>query len=163
MTTLLNGRSEARRRIEAAGLAHARKTDPLAGMSDFERGQEIRKLQAEVKVLERKVQFYTSIEPVFLLDLSHTDPGTSGVQYRSMTSLAEEVCQRHDTNVATLVGASRNREIVKARAEFCVRALEECGRSHAAIGRFLGHRDPSTILWIVRKAKTGNGRDRSQG
>jgi len=159
MTVFLNGRSEARRRIEAAGEAYARKTDPLR----FERDREIKGLQDRVTVLERQVEFYKGLEPVFLLDLSHTDPGTSGVQYRSLTSLAEEVCQKHDTNVATLVGAARHRDIVKARAEFCVRAIDECGRSHSAIGRFLGNRDPSTILWIVRKAKTGNGRDRSQG
>lgn len=70
----------------------------------------------------------------------------------SMAEIAKVVCEKHGISVAQLKGPNRAQAYVNARREFVVIAYKQKNRSSTAIGRFLGDRDHSTVLHLLRTA-----------
>ncbi|MHB2169929.1 helix-turn-helix domain-containing protein [Alsobacter sp. R-9] len=65
--------------------------------------------------------------------------------------ILEEVAEKHGLRVRDMQSASRLRHLVNARQEASYRLRHECGLSLPAIGRLLGGRDHTTILWAVKR------------
>lgn len=55
---------------------------------------------------------------------------------------------------AEIVGDCRQRTVARARFAVCVVASRKLGRSSVAIGRALGDRDHTSILYALRRAET---------
>lgn len=72
-------------------------------------------------------------------------------------AIATEVCAKHGVSITDVRGDRRARPIAIARHELCYRLAIETGMSMAEIGRKLGNRDPSTIVYAIMKHEQRNG------
>lgn len=68
-----------------------------------------------------------------------------------LLDLAMEACARHGVSMEDLKSPRRNQKYVRARAWFAWQARARTTKSYPQIGRFLGNRDHTTILNLVRK------------
>ncbi len=66
-----------------------------------------------------------------------------------------EVCMKHGVTRAEIAGDCRNHKLTKARREYCWRAVKENGSSLGQIGRLIGNRDHTTVLWAFRQYEAG--------
>lgn len=64
-----------------------------------------------------------------------------------MQEIAEAVCQSHGIGMKDLLGRSRLKNLVWARQEFMWIACKQPHLSTVQIGRYLGGRDHSTIVY----------------
>lgn len=71
-----------------------------------------------------------------------------------MKEILREVCQQHSMLPQDLIGRSRREVVVRARRDFIVRA-KDAGYSFVRIGKALGGRDHTTILYHYHCYKTG--------
>lgn len=69
----------------------------------------------------------------------------------TMADVAREVCREKGIALRDLKGASKERDLVAARWEAMFKMRLHTGRSMAAIGRFLGGRDHSTVSNGIQK------------
>ena len=76
------------------------------------------------------------------------DDSRGGKRRLPADTLARTIASRHGLTVTEMLGPSRLRHVVVARAEL-YRALRAQGWSYPAIGRFAGHRDHTTIMAAI--------------
>lgn len=79
--------------------------------------------------------------------LSPTDP-----DFKQMSDVADEVCAKHLVSLKQLKSLQKTTQLVAARTEFCVICYTTLAKSTPEIAKFLGDRDHSTILHLLRKA-----------
>lgn len=86
---------------------------------------------------------------------------TSGVI--SLDELLRQICAKHKLTKIDVISASRSRGLVNARQEFFYRAATETTHSYPKIGRFVGNRDHTTVMYGVASfcAKHGLQRPRA--
>ena len=75
-------------------------------------------------------------------------PRTGALKWRD---IVDEVCAKHNVSVTEICGEQRTRGVVAARYEVFYRLSKETGMSLAQIGRHVGERDHTTVLYGVRK------------
>lgn len=68
-----------------------------------------------------------------------------------MAAIAHEVAKKHGITVNELMAHRRNKKYAYARFEFCWRAHHETRHSYPRIGKFLGGRDHTTIMYAVTR------------
>jgi hypothetical protein len=68
----------------------------------------------------------------------------------TLTRVSQAVCERFHVVFSDLRSPSRNKGLVKPRQIICYLARRHTGRSLAEIGRLLGGRDHTTVLYSVR-------------
>lgn len=69
----------------------------------------------------------------------------------SMAEIARRVAERHEVSVDDLKGSGRARWVSQPRQEAMYEIRAQTAQSLPAIGRFLGGRDHTTILWGIRR------------
>jgi len=62
-----------------------------------------------------------------------------------------EVAERERIPVLDLMSDFREKHVVAARAEIFYRIRHECGLSYVEIGKRMGNRDHSTVIWGCRR------------
>jgi hypothetical protein len=72
----------------------------------------------------------------------------------TLTRISQEVCRHFHVTFADLKSASRTKGLVKPRQVVCYLARRHTGRSLADIGRLLGGRDHTTILYSARHVES---------
>jgi chromosomal replication initiator protein len=78
-------------------------------------------------------------------------------QFPTKKRIAEGVCERHGITVGELVSAARHKHLAYARREFCYLAIEACRWSSPEIGRWLGGRDHTTVLYADERYREAHG------
>jgi hypothetical protein len=73
----------------------------------------------------------------------------SGTARRTLAAITAEVAFRHGYSVNDLKSARRTKDIVRARHEAFWRCREETEHSLPAIGRFMGGKDHTTVLYGI--------------
>jgi hypothetical protein len=68
----------------------------------------------------------------------------------TLTRITQAVCEYFHVVMSDLRSPSRNKVLVKPRQVICYLARRHTGRSLAEIGRALGGRDHTTVLYSVR-------------
>lgn len=76
-----------------------------------------------------------------------------------LSVIAAEVASKHGVTVDDIKGPRRVKNIMAARVEFYIRAVNETSKSYPQIGRFCGGRDHTTILKVV-KSRMANAQNR---
>lgn len=76
-------------------------------------------------------------------------PETPEIQ-QTMQSIAEEIMAGSGYTVAQLKGQQRHMPLMMLRTEFCYRASTELGKTSTQIARFLGNRDHSSVLYLLK-------------
>lgn len=71
----------------------------------------------------------------------------------TMAGMLRGVCARHGVDVQPVLGPCRFKELVAARREFVVNAISVGKWSSVQIGRFLGNRDHTSILYLAGRTK----------
>jgi hypothetical protein len=84
-------------------------------------------------------------------DTPETDNDPTIAPATSMEDIVQRVCRAYGLTKAQLLGRSRLRLITMARYEAMYRCHRELGRSTAAVGRYLGNRDHSTVINGIRR------------
>jgi hypothetical protein len=72
----------------------------------------------------------------------------------TLTRISQEVCEHFHVTFADLKSPCRTKNLVKPRQIVCYLARRHTGRSMSEIGRWLGGRDHTTILYSVRQVET---------
>lgn len=67
----------------------------------------------------------------------------------TMAVLLRDVCEAHRVRASGVIGPGRFKEIVDARKDFVRRAMTAGKWSSVQIGRFLGGRDHTSILYLA--------------
>ncbi len=62
-----------------------------------------------------------------------------------------EIAERDRIPVGDLMADFREKHIVRARSEIFYRMRHECGLSYVEIGKRMGNRDHSTVIWGCRR------------
>ena len=65
----------------------------------------------------------------------------------------DQICAEHGVTFEDIAGPRRTVSIIKPRFLVCRMLRDELGWSLPRIGRLLGGRDHTTILWAVRRAR----------
>lgn len=81
---------------------------------------------------------------------------SSDLMRRPMHAHAIDACERHKISLDELKCARRFGRYVKARQEFSYNAHKD-GASYPQIGRFLGGRDHTSIINLVRRYEARMG------
>ena len=79
-------------------------------------------------------------------------------QTLEMHELIREVAATHNISTEYLIGHTRRAGVAWARFEIMHRARLELGMSYKLIGRVLGGRDHTTIMYGVRRYETYRNR-----
>jgi hypothetical protein len=69
----------------------------------------------------------------------------------TVARICHETAERYGVTVADLKSARRGERLVRARQEAMWRARHETSHSLPAIGRFLGGKDHTTVIYGIRK------------
>jgi hypothetical protein len=70
-----------------------------------------------------------------------------------VTRIKQEVCAKHQVSLLDIIADRRDRISAAARQELCYRLSTETGMSFPQIGRTVGGRDHTTIMYNVRRHK----------
>jgi len=67
--------------------------------------------------------------------------------------IIDQICAKHGLTKGELLSARRSRDLVVARHEAFYRMSKETAMSLPAIGRRMGGKDHTTVLWGIRRHK----------
>ena len=83
-------------------------------------------------------------------DILYVSSGDPRSFQSTREQIARDVCSKHGVSWCDIVSDRRPKEIIEARQEIMWRLSRETGMAAAAIGRFLGNRDHTTVLYGVK-------------
>jgi hypothetical protein len=135
--------------------------EPRRPVSPFERERRAR-IQAKREAFERQMANVRGMGVLVApIDTAGGEwpPYTPPVRYdhyeagtprKSAKLIAQEVCAKHGVSFNDIMSPRRNREVVTARQEAFWRCRKETTLTLPQIGRFLGGKDHTTVLWGIK-------------